>query len=262
MGYIYQIKNNITGKCYIGQTTKLPETRWKKHINSLTKKGGCPALKDAITKYGIDSFTFRVLIICFDDAVHLIEKEYIEKYHAQVPNGYNILPGGQLGGGFLGKTHSTEAIDKIKNSLKKFNEAHPNHFETYREKLKESMKKVDLSACIKKSEKFQKAIKEGRVGTQGPTSEEKKQKIREGVLKYYQTGGTSTCVNIEKHREVMTKARGKPVVQYTVENVFVKDYLSIKNAGRTSGISSKCIQHALKIFGRKAGGFLWKYITD
>ena len=58
----------------------------------------------------------------------------------------------------------------------------------------------------------------------------------------------------------MTKARGKPVSQYTVENVFVKDYPSIKNAGRNSGISSKCIQHALKINGRKAGGFLWKYI--
>lgn len=262
MGYIYQIKNNITGKCYIGQTTKLPETRWKKHINSLTKKGGCPALKDAITKYGIDSFTFRVLIICFDDAVHLIEKEYIEKYHAQVPNGYNILPGGQLGGGFLGKTHSVEAIDKIKNSLKKFNEAHPNHFETYREKLKESMKKVDISKCTKESEKFQKAVREGRVGTHGPTSEEKKQKIREGVLRYYQNGGTSACANIEKHREIMTKARGKPVAQYTVENVFVKNYLSIADAGRTSGVKENNIKHALKIFGRKAGGFLWKYITD
>ena len=66
MGYIYQIKNKITGKCYIGQTTKLPESRWKQHVNSLTKKGDCPALKDAITKYGIDSFTFCVLIICFN----------------------------------------------------------------------------------------------------------------------------------------------------------------------------------------------------
>ena len=42
-----------------------------------------------------------------------IEKEYIEKYHAQVPNGYNILPGGQLGGGFLGKNHSDNSIVKI-----------------------------------------------------------------------------------------------------------------------------------------------------
>jgi group I intron endonuclease len=258
MGYIYQIKNNITGKCYIGQTTKLPESRWKRHISSLTHKGGCPALKDAITKYGIDSFTFRVLIICFDDAVHLIEKEYIEKYHAQVPNGYNILPGGQLGGGFLGKTHSVETINKIKESRKKFHEEHPNHFETYREKIKESMKKVDLSACIKKSEKFQKAKREGRVGAHGPTSEEKKQKIREGVLKYYQNGGTI----LNKQIEAIKKALSKPIAQYTVENVFVKNYLSIADAGRTSGVKENNIKHALKIFGRKAGGFLWKYITD
>jgi len=30
--YIYQIKNKLNGKCYIGQTTKKPEERWKKHI--------------------------------------------------------------------------------------------------------------------------------------------------------------------------------------------------------------------------------------
>jgi group I intron endonuclease len=258
MGYIYQIKNNITGKCYIGQTTKLPENRWKCHISSLTHKGGCPALKDAITKYGIESFTFRVLIICFDDAIHLIEKEYIEKYHAQVPNGYNILPGGQLGGGFLGKTHSEESIEKIKNSLKKFNEAHPDHFETYREKLKESMKKVDLSKCTKQSEKFQKAVKEGRVGTHGPTSEDKKQKIREGVLNYYKNGGIIS----NKQIQAIKKALSKPIAQYTIENVFVKEYLSIADAGRTSGVKQNNIKHALKINGRKAGGFLWKYITE
>ena len=160
-----------------------------------------------------------------------------------------------------GNSEDMNSIVKIKESLKKFHEEHPNHFETYREKLKESMKKVDISKCTKESEKFQKAVREGRVGAHGPTSEEKKQKIREGVLRYYQNGGTNACVNIEKHREVMTKARGKPVAQYTVENVFVKDYPSIKNAGRNSGISSKCIQHALKIIGRK-GEFLWKYITE
>jgi group I intron endonuclease len=256
MGYIYQIKNKITGKCYIGQTTKLPENRWKRHISSLTHKGGCPALKDAIAKYGIESFTFRVLIICFDDAVHLIEKEYIEKYHAQVPNGYNILPGGQLGGGFLGKTHSEESIEKIKESHKKFHEAHPDHFETYREKLKESMKKVDLSACIKKSEKFQKAKREGRVGAQGPTSEEKKQKISKSLHQYYKNGGIIS----DKHIKAIKKALSKPIAQYTAENVFVKNYLSIADAGRTSGVKENNIKHSLKINGRKAGGFLWKYI--
>lgn len=262
MGYIYQIKNNITGKCYIGQTTKLPETRWKRHISSLTHKGGCPALKDAITKYGIDSFTFRVLIICFDNAVHLIEKEYIVKYHAQVPNGYNILPGGQLGGGFLGKTHSAEAIEKIKNSLKKFNEEHPNHFETYREKIKESMKKVDLSACIKKSEKFQKAKREGRVGAQGPTSEEKKKKISESLCQYYKNNIENPRHPSNKHIEAIKKALSKPIAQYTAKNVFVKNYLSIADAGRTSGVKENNIKHSLKIIGRKAGGFLWKYITE
>jgi hypothetical protein len=118
------------------------------------------------------------------------------------------------------------------------------------------MKKVDLSKCTKESEKFQKAKREGRVGAHGPTSEEKKQKIREGVLKYYQNGGIIS----NKQIEAIKKALSKPIAQYTEENVFVKNYLSIADAGRTSGVKENNIKHALKIIGRKAGGFLWKYI--
>jgi group I intron endonuclease len=258
MGYIYQIKNKITGKCYIGQTTKLPESRWKQHMNSLTKKGGCPALKDAITKYGIDSFTFCVLIICFDNAVHLIEKEYIEKYHAQVPNGYNILPGGQLGGGFLGKTHSAKSIEKIKESGKKFREANPHHFETYREKLKESMKKVDLSTCIKQSEKFQKAKREGRMGTIGPTSEEKKQKISDGLKKYFENNNGS-LINKDKHSKIMTEINGKKISQYSKDNELLKTFDSIVLASKHTKIGRRSIQSNLAGRSKSSGGFIWKY---
>ena len=42
------------------------------------------------------------------------------------------------GGGFLGKKHTEESIKKIVEGVKKFRESNPNHFETYKEKLKES----------------------------------------------------------------------------------------------------------------------------
>ncbi len=68
MGFIYKITNTKSKKIYIGET-KLedPEKRWKAHIQSINRGKGCPALRDAIKKYGIDTFRFEVLIICFDE---------------------------------------------------------------------------------------------------------------------------------------------------------------------------------------------------
>ncbi len=40
------------------------------------------------------------------------EIEYIKKYNTMVTNGYNLTPGGE-GGGFYGKKHSQETINKI-----------------------------------------------------------------------------------------------------------------------------------------------------
>ena len=76
MGFIYK----ITNKCYIGETKeKMPETRWKQHKRTIEKGIGCPALQNAVKKYGIDNFTFKVLIICFDEERFKFEKEYIWK---------------------------------------------------------------------------------------------------------------------------------------------------------------------------------------
>ncbi len=67
MGFIYKITNIVSNKCYIGETKEdTPEKRWQRHIQSIKRNEGCPALKDAIKKYGIEKFKFEVLIICFD----------------------------------------------------------------------------------------------------------------------------------------------------------------------------------------------------
>ena len=68
MGYIYKITNTITNKCYIGETLKNnPLLRWNEHKRKIEKGIGCPALQDAVKKYGIQHFRFDILIICFDE---------------------------------------------------------------------------------------------------------------------------------------------------------------------------------------------------
>ena len=264
MGFIYKITNTKSGKCYIGETIQSdPETRWRQHVRTIDKNKGCPALKDAIKKYGIDVFKFEVLIICFDEDRFKYEKEYIKKYNCQVPNGYNILPGGIGGAGFQGKKHTEESIKKMIEGGQRFREENPNHFETYIEKLKKSMEKVNISSAVKNSEKWKKAVEEGRVGGKahknGKLSEETKNKIRESIISYYEENKES---KIEKLRESMAKAKGRKVSQYTKNNVFIREYNSISEAGRLSSVNNNNISNVLANKTKTAGGFIWRYVDE
>jgi group I intron endonuclease len=188
MGFIYKIINLITNKVYIGKTTEsCPEKRWKRHCQAITRGSGCPALRDAILKYGIQNFKFQVIIICFDESTSELEKEYIKRNNSIVPNGYNITPGGE-GGGFIGKSHSDKTKLKLSITAKKLF----NNQDRIKECSERTKKYYELegsrqlaSERLLKSEKWKKALSEGRVGTnKSPPTAETKEKIRIGLLKY------------------------------------------------------------------------------
>lgn len=268
MAFIYKITNKITKKCYIGETKYNPEIRWRRHLQTINKNIGCPALKDAIKKYGADNFKFEVLIICFDEDRYIYEKQYIKNFNSQVPNGYNILEGGE-GGGFIGKKHTEETKQKLSESLKKFYEKSEER-QKKSLSIKQAMKKVDMKKIIANSENYKKAVEEGRVGGRvhknnkdHKLSEETKQKIRESVLKYYKENQKEKRqINIENHRNIMANATGKKVNQYTTNNEFVREYISISEAGRTSGVKKTNIQQVLSGRTKIAGGYIWKYAEN
>ena len=87
MGYIYQIRNTVNNKKYIGETIQEPEIRWKSHLSAIKHNRGCPLLRKAINKYGVDKFEFKVLIICFDEDRLEYEKDYISRLNTLIPNG-------------------------------------------------------------------------------------------------------------------------------------------------------------------------------
>lgn len=230
MGFIYKITNTISGKHYIGETVQAnPENRWKKHIHSLKTTKGCPALKDAMKKYGVDKFKFEIIIICFDDDRYKYEKEYIKKFNSQVPNGYNILLGGEIGESRLGIKHTDEAKKKMSDAHKRRNEANVNYIEKY--------KKEDTRTVAEKEN-------------------DTKNKIKDSVLLYYKNGG------ITKHREAMIKAVGRKISQYSKENIFIKEYNSTSEASRELNINHKNIERILYGRGKLAGGFIWRYSGD
>ena len=224
MGFIYKITNIITNKCYIGETKeKMPETRWKQHKRTIEKGIGCPALQNAVKKYGIDNFTFKVLIICFDEERFKFEKEYIKKFNSIAPNGYNLTKGGE-GGGFYGKKHSQETINKISNTLKN-----------------KYINNNDLRKNVTEKNKNLMNLKET------------KEKITNSVL------NTERCKSL-KENNLSFKDLTVEVSQYTLDGIFINKYNSIKQAEIETCVSAKTISKVINYKQKTSGGFIWKRI--
>jgi group I intron endonuclease len=259
MGYIYRITNKINGKCYIGESQIDDiEKRWSSHIRSFkSDKKGCPALKSAVNKYGLENFRFDIIIICFNESCFEMEKLYIKKYNSLVPNGYNISPGGQFGS-FKGWHHTQQTKKKISDKCNEFNEKNPDRYEKIKEKHAASMAKIDTGSAVKKSEKFQKAMEEGRVGAPGWKSKDTlpfiRNKVRESLTAYF-----SENDNIQKHRKSMAASVGIKIKQYDLTNKLIAIYESAAEASRITSINKSSITYAIRESTTGiSNGFIWR----
>jgi len=103
---IYQTKNLINGKIYIGKhQTKDPNDSYL---------GSGKHLRDAIKKYGKEKFSKEVLFI-FDteEEMNSKEKELITEEFVSRTDTYNLGIGGEGGPHFKGKRHSNSTKKKI-----------------------------------------------------------------------------------------------------------------------------------------------------
>lgn len=102
---IYHIFCTVNGKCYIGQTWRTLEQRWKEHKKG---RGRSPHLKNAITKYGIERFVITTLTsgLLTQEQADQAEIYWIQ-YFDSINNGYNVKEGGSAG------AHSEETKAKI-----------------------------------------------------------------------------------------------------------------------------------------------------
>jgi len=253
MAYIYCIKNKTTKKSYIGESKgKDVKWRWNEHKKTIEKNKGCPALRDAVKKYGIENFEFSIIIICFDDERFKYEKEYIKKYNSVVPNGYNITNGGE-GGGFQGKTHTEQMKTDLRNKSKQKYIDNPELRKQISERNKIMMSNPEVREKIKNgllnSEKWKKVIEEKRIGNykQIKHGEEAKNKISESLKKYYAS-------NVQIDNKLGTKIK-----QYDIDNNLLYEYISISEASRKTSVPKSSISVHLKDNTKTGGGFIWKY---
>lgn len=134
MHYIYKTVNLQNGKYYIGKHTGKVDDNYL---------GSGVILKQAIEKYGKDSFQKEVLVICItEQELNYWEKKIIN-LQIQDPNCYNIAPGGE--GGYTVKHFSESEKRKIRqkasNAIKKYRRENPEEVKRWQSAQKESLMK-------------------------------------------------------------------------------------------------------------------------
>ena len=223
---IYSI-TSPSGKVYIGQSTDIEkrlyyyQTCWE-HIKRQRK------LYSSFKKYGVENHIFKIVEECHLDILDEREIFYIDLFEATV-KGLNIKLGG------VGGKQTQETKDRIGKS--NIGISRPKTIEQI-EKLKGQTRteetKLKMSLARKDREiTWGDKISEAKQNKPFKYSEESKQKMRENS--------------------------GIPILQFTKDNQFIKEYRSAKQAERETGVKNDNICCCLKGKSKSAGGFVWKY---
>jgi group I intron endonuclease len=177
MGCVYQAKNKIDGKCYIGKTLTTLEKRKRTHLVSV-KNNSKYYFHQALKKYGPEEFEWSVLEDSDNnDTLCEKEQEFIKFYKTKVPYGYNLTDGGE---GTSGYKLTKEQCLKISINKKgnKYNLGR-RHNEDIKKKMSFAKRGNQYRLGVKVSEFTKKKISIYRTGKKtGPLSEEIKNKIR------------------------------------------------------------------------------------
>ena len=262
MGYIYKITNTVNGKAYIGVTKRNDAIqRYNQHIYAIYYGNGCPVLGNAVKKYGKEVFKFEVLIICFNEDIYKYEQSYITKYNTMVPYGYNVQEGGKLVCSFKGQTHSEENKELFRKNAKEFHNR-PEIKEMHRQQAIKLNAQINMGEILRKSEKWQKAVAEGRIGNRGGKhNSESNKKISESLKLYYKNNEhLERNVNAKKKiSDSMRKLHGRKINQFSKENVFIASYDSIIEASEKNNINRRSIQATAAGRTHTGGNYIWKY---
>ena len=223
-GRIYIHKNKINGKCYVGQTIQNPKVRWGKNgINYKRQE----KFYNAIKLYGWKNFENMVLPTIYktQDELNKAEIEMIQDLDS-INNGYNV----SLGGHDI--THNQEYIDSVSKQISQY-DMDGNLITTFK-----SIREAQRETNIERSN-IQKNVY-GKVNSAGGFVWVKgnNQKIDKSKVKH----GTSVRV-----------------YQYDLSDNFIKDYVSMHEASKITGVSYQNIYHNCKGNRKTAGGYKWSY---
>jgi group I intron endonuclease len=208
---IYQIKNLVNGKVYVGSSDCL-KRRIREHKYWLNKGRHVNGhLQFAWNKYGIDGFDFSILEHCSIDDLIPTEQKWMDKL-CVIGTDYNICP---IAGSTRGSTHTEEA--KAKMSISRRGEANAFYGKKHSDETLEYLRSINIgkegsnkgkpmSLEARKKSSISKTGK--KMGEDNPFfgrthSDETKEKIRQARIgkSPWNKGVKMSSESVEKNRQ-------------------------------------------------------------
>lgn len=229
MHAIYQILNKNTKDIYIGSAVSFDDRRWV-HLCDLRKgKHHSHILQNSFNKHGEEAFEFSV-IEEVEDKQMLIQRE--QHYMDTLKPRYNIS---KTAGSPLGTIHTAQSRLNMSLAQKGRSLVDKGHTEQC---------KCCICFRLKKEESPNYIQRERRACS-------------------CRCGDTFVCMVNSSKRYVSGHNRNlppcKPVVQYTNDLVFVKEWESVKEAASALKVNEGRISSCCKEKIKSVGGFIWKY---
>ena len=234
MTSIYKIINLLTKDEYIGSAVSFKKRKWHHLYELKNNKHHSPKLQNSWNKYGSKKFEF-IIVEPVNDVKNLIEREqwWIDNSNstfnmsriAGSPLGvkHTIISRLNMSNAHLGKKLTKESIQK--RSLKQSGE---NHYSYGKKRPKEVVERVTKS-----------------------------------LLEHYKNNASKkigTTVS-DEIRDRISKKLMRPIIQYSRDGVFIKEWRGAPEAERVLGIWASsicaCCNETEKY--KSAGGFVWKH---
>jgi group I intron endonuclease len=231
---IYSILNTLNSKIYIGSSYNI-EKRWSEHKRQLiSNKHYNKKLQLAWNKYSEINFIFSVIEFAEIENLIIREQFYLDTYldanlntNNFEKNAYNIL---RIAGSTKGHKLSIETKNKIKDSLT--GEGNPFYGKKHSDetKIKMSLKKI--------------GINNPHYGT-GTMLGRKFTKEHKDKISISNSGANNK--------------KSKKVLQYSLDNIFIKEWNSGGEVARVLKISQGSISSCCLGNLKTAYGYIWKF---
>ena len=274
LGYIYTI-TAPNGAVYVGQTINVKERKYSYKKYQFKKQ---TKLWNSCQKYNWNpSESFEVIdeCLCGGDKVYLNEREmYWISYYDSFKNGLNCTLGGK---GQVGKIWTKEEREKqckinIENGtgFKKGNKVCLGRklSEEHKNKISESNKghkawNKDKETPIEVKNKISESTTGNKNHFYGKThTPESIEKIINANLGRKHSEETKLKMSKSSNCKYYQHVYGIPILQFDMNNNFIKEFKSIKEASIQTGCSSPRIVDVCKGNRKHTKGYIWKYKID
>lgn len=252
---IYKIYNIITNDCYIGSSYDLTKRKQRHSRDLKANKHHSLILQRAVNKYGINNFRFKILELCVVDDLLNKEQYYIDTFFPK----YNIC---RYAGSSLGVKQSEESKAKKRKYALDNNIIPPESTWKDKQLTVYKLDKITLEV-IDKYESLASACRSvGKDSTFVTTIKSCCENKRFSAYGYRWVLNLDDIIKLREKKPLNhNKGKninkpGRPILQYSIKNEFIKEWKSIKEAELVYG---KGISNCARGVSNSSNGYKWKY---